>query len=56
MDKDKEDPESKHVDHPPIIEKAEHRFVQDVDHQSPQKSEHDLSFIDSPDTSDHPSV
>ena len=40
-------------EYPPIIEKGEHRFIQDVDHQSPEKSEHNLGFIDMPSYSEH---
>ena len=32
---DVKDPETKHVDHPPIIEKDEHRYIQDVEHHTP---------------------
>ena len=55
LDRDDVPPEVKHVDHPPIIEKDEHRYVQDTDHQSPEKSEHDLSHMERPDIQDHPS-
>ena len=53
---DVKDPETKHVDHPPIIEKDEHRYIQDVEHHTPQKTEHDLSFVDKTPISDHPSI
>ena len=40
-------------DDPPIIEKGEHRYIQDVDHHSPEKSEHGLGFVQMPFVSDH---